>query len=151
MASARGAGTTGTTMIMWLAMTCMWSMSMTATTHAFVPPARHYQARTTNLSPRFAPAVAPSSGGRGGVALTPAAPLPPRSPRATGPAAPGRSTARQGVVMSLSASDSIAGALFPLSLFPYIAFLYFASYDKNKMPPLALFGFKFLLVFVVGR
>jgi Protein of unknown function (DUF3593) len=38
-------------------------------------------------------------------------------------------------------------ALFALSLFPYLAFLYFL-HKSGKAPKLALFGFYFLLVFV---
>jgi hypothetical protein len=45
--------------------------------------------------------------------------------------------------------EAIAGVCFPLSLPPYLAFLYFASFD-NGMPKLSLAGFKFLLVFVFG-
>ena len=42
------------------------------------------------------------------------------------------------------------GALFGASLFPYLAFLYFLGYSRNQTPPLALFGFTFLLAFVFG-
>lgn len=38
-------------------------------------------------------------------------------------------------------------ALFALSLFPYLAFLYFLQ-KSGKAPKLSLFGFYFLLVFV---
>ena len=38
-------------------------------------------------------------------------------------------------------------ALFALSLFPYLAFLYFLQ-KSGKVPKLAMFGFYFLLVFV---
>ena len=51
-----------------------------------------------------------------------------------------------------SAWESAAGALFPLSLPPYLVFLTFASYKgpdaRLNTPPLALAGFRFLLVFV---
>jgi len=49
-----------------------------------------------------------------------------------------------------AAEEALAGVCFPLSLPPYLAFLYFASYEKNGMPKLTLAGFKFLLVFVAG-
>ncbi|CAL1386480.1 unnamed protein product [Linum trigynum] len=44
-------------------------------------------------------------------------------------------------------SQSIAPQLFALSLFPYIAFLYFLTKSKTA-PGLTLFGFYFLLAFV---
>jgi hypothetical protein len=46
--------------------------------------------------------------------------------------------------------ELIEGNLFGASLFPYLAFLYYLSKPEVKMPPKALFGFKFLLVFVFG-
>jgi hypothetical protein len=47
--------------------------------------------------------------------------------------------------------EAIEGNLFGASLFPYLAFLQFLGMPEAKMPPRALFGFKFLLVFVFGR
>jgi len=43
---------------------------------------------------------------------------------------------------------NINGILFQASLPLYLLFLYFLSYRRNNTPPLALFGFAFLLVFV---
>ncbi|PNH01896.1 hypothetical protein TSOC_012172 [Tetrabaena socialis] len=42
---------------------------------------------------------------------------------------------------------SVAPQLFAMSLFPYLAFLFFLT-KSGKTPPLTLFGFYFLLVFV---
>jgi Protein of unknown function (DUF2499)/Protein of unknown function (DUF3593) len=50
--------------------------------------------------------------------------------------------------VSQSALDMAAGQLFTVSLFPYLAFLYFLSKDETEVPAQALFGFKFLLAFV---
>jgi len=38
--------------------------------------------------------------------------------------------------------EALAGAFFPLSLPPYLAFLYWAGYAPNQMPKVALFGFQ---------
>lgn len=46
--------------------------------------------------------------------------------------------------------ELIEGNLFGASLLPYLAFLRFLSLPECKMPPRALFGFKFLLAFVFG-
>ena len=46
--------------------------------------------------------------------------------------------------------DDIKGGLFAASLCPYLAFLYYLGRPESKTPELALFGFKFLLVFVVA-
>ena len=43
--------------------------------------------------------------------------------------------------------QDVAGSLFASSIFPYAAFLYFLTKSKQS-PPLTLFGFYFLLVFV---
>ncbi|CAN0840997.1 hypothetical protein LINGRAHAP2_LOCUS3046, partial [Linum grandiflorum] len=51
------------------------------------------------------------------------------------------------VTMPSIDSQSIAYQLFALSLLPYIGFLYFITKSKTA-PPLTLFGFYFLLVFV---
>jgi hypothetical protein len=40
--------------------------------------------------------------------------------------------------------EALAGIFFPLSLPPYLAFLYWAGYAPNQMPKLALFGFQVL-------
>jgi heme A synthase len=50
-----------------------------------------------------------------------------------------------GFLQSLSAVDP--APLFVLSLFPYLAFLWWAWRSK-RVPPLALWGFSFTLVFV---
>lgn len=44
---------------------------------------------------------------------------------------------------------SLAPQVFAFSLFPYLAFLYFLTKSKQA-PPLTLFGFYFLLMFVGG-
>lgn len=44
--------------------------------------------------------------------------------------------------------DQLAAQLFAASLFPYLAFLYFLGRPQTAVPPLAKFGFQFLLVFV---
>lgn len=44
--------------------------------------------------------------------------------------------------------QNLAGIFFQGSLPPYLAFLYFLGYRKNKTPPLMAFGFSFLLLFV---
>lgn len=46
--------------------------------------------------------------------------------------------------------DQLAAQLFATSLFPYLAFLYFISKKEIACPPLANFGFRFLLVFVAA-
>lgn len=46
--------------------------------------------------------------------------------------------------------DQLAAQLFAASLFPYLAFLYFVSKKEVACPPLANFGFRFLLVFVAA-
>ena len=46
--------------------------------------------------------------------------------------------------------DDIKGGLFAASLFPYLAFLYCLGRPESKTPELGLFGFRFLLVFVVA-
>jgi hypothetical protein len=53
-----------------------------------------------------------------------------------------------GVTGDLSAQD-LAASLFSFSIIPYAGFLYHLTRSK-KAPPLALFGFYFLLVFVFG-
>lgn len=52
--------------------------------------------------------------------------------------------------VSPEAWELIEGNLFGASLAPYLAFLYFLGMPESKCPPRALFGFKFLLVFVFG-
>lgn len=49
--------------------------------------------------------------------------------------------------VSLDSPDLVSN-LFSASLIPYIAFLYFISRPSIKTPPLATFGYQFLLVFV---
>ena len=43
--------------------------------------------------------------------------------------------------------QDVAGSLFAFSIIPYAAFLYYLTKSKQS-PPLTLFGFYFLLVFV---
>lgn len=50
--------------------------------------------------------------------------------------------------VSPQASDALAAQLFAVSLFPYIAFLYFLNKEEVSCPKLANFGFRFLLLFV---
>ncbi len=45
--------------------------------------------------------------------------------------------------------QDLAASLFAFSIVPYAGFLYCLTRSK-KAPPLALFGFYFLLVFVFG-
>ena len=45
-------------------------------------------------------------------------------------------------------SEDVASTLFAVSLFPYLAFLYFLGRPSAATPPLGNFGFKFLLFFV---
>lgn len=44
--------------------------------------------------------------------------------------------------------DLVAAQLFAASLFPYLAFLYYLSKKESDCPPVANFGFRFLLAFV---
>lgn len=46
--------------------------------------------------------------------------------------------------------SNVAGPLFATSLLPYLAFLTFLGHKGNRVPPLALFGFRFLLCFVAA-
>lgn len=50
--------------------------------------------------------------------------------------------------VSPEALDVLAGQFFAVSLIPYLIFLYFLSRDETDCPPLANFGFQFLLAFV---
>ena len=43
-----------------------------------------------------------------------------------------------------------AGTFFQASLLPYIGFLFFLGYAPNNTPKQALFGFQFLLLFVLS-
>uniref|UniRef100_A0A0G4G622 Uncharacterized protein n=1 Tax=Chromera velia CCMP2878 TaxID=1169474 RepID=A0A0G4G622_9ALVE len=45
-------------------------------------------------------------------------------------------------------NEALTSRLFSSSLAPYLAFLWFLGRPETKTPPLALFGFRFLLVFV---
>ncbi|KAL1511071.1 hypothetical protein AB1Y20_005894 [Prymnesium parvum] len=45
---------------------------------------------------------------------------------------------------------NLAGVFFQFSLPSYLAFLYFIGYEKNRTPKLGLFGFQFLLLFVIS-
>uniref|UniRef100_A0A7S0IQZ8 Uncharacterized protein n=1 Tax=Calcidiscus leptoporus TaxID=127549 RepID=A0A7S0IQZ8_9EUKA len=47
-------------------------------------------------------------------------------------------------------SGKLAGTFFANSLPSYIAFLYFLGYEKNRTPKVAMFGFQFLLLFVMS-
>lgn len=51
--------------------------------------------------------------------------------------------------ITLNASDS-ASTFFAISLFPYLAMLFFLSKKETKTPSLTFFGFCFLLVFVAA-
>ena len=96
-----------------------------------------------------------------------AAPAHPRGPRASAaaaaaagggaaaPAAPAAAGAARGPaeVAAVGFADQMnnaAGPLFQASLLPYLAFLAFVGHGPNRLPPLALFAFRFLLVFVVA-
>ena len=46
--------------------------------------------------------------------------------------------------------NNLAGIFFQVSLLPYLAFLYFLGYDKNRVPKASLFGAQFLLLFVIS-
>lgn len=62
-----------------------------------------------------------------------------------------RSTVRMVVdpwSVSPATIDSLATQLFSASLVPYLAFLYYLNRPSVRCPPLANFGFRFLLVFV---
>lgn len=50
--------------------------------------------------------------------------------------------------VSPEAIDQLAVQFFGASLFPYLAFLYFLNRKEVECPPVANFGFRFLLVFV---
>lgn len=50
--------------------------------------------------------------------------------------------------VSPEAIDQLAAQFFASSLIPYISFLYYMSRKETNCPPLANFGFRFLLVFV---
>lgn len=52
--------------------------------------------------------------------------------------------------VSPAALDQLATQFFAASLFPYLAFLYFISKKDVACPPIANFGFRFLLVFVAA-
>jgi hypothetical protein len=47
-------------------------------------------------------------------------------------------------------AGTLAGTFFQASLLPYIGFLYFLGYAPNNTPKQALFGFQFLLLFVLS-
>lgn len=49
----------------------------------------------------------------------------------------------------LSFMQDLAASMFSFSIIPYAGFLYYLTRSK-RAPPLALFGFYFLLVFVFG-
>ncbi|PXF41372.1 Ycf49-like protein [Gracilariopsis chorda] len=50
--------------------------------------------------------------------------------------------------VSAESIDALAAQFFAASLFPYLAFLYLLNRKQVNCPPLANFGFRFLLVFV---
>ncbi|KAK3265745.1 hypothetical protein CYMTET_25601 [Cymbomonas tetramitiformis] len=50
--------------------------------------------------------------------------------------------------ISAESWENLEANLFAVSLFPYLAFLYYLGKPESKTPPLANFGFRFLLVFV---
>ncbi len=47
-------------------------------------------------------------------------------------------------------AGNLAGTFFQASLLPYVGFLYFLGYAPNNTPKQALFGFQFLLLFVLS-
>lgn len=47
-------------------------------------------------------------------------------------------------------AGNLAGTFFQASLLPYVGFLYFLGYERNNTPKQALFGFQFLLLFVLS-
>ena len=58
-----------------------------------------------------------------------------------------------GSALLLAFSDqgrNLAGTFFQLSLLPYVLFLYFLGRPQNRTPELGLFGWQYLLLFVVG-
>jgi len=54
-------------------------------------------------------------------------------------------------VFSFANNDSsqLAGTFFRASLWPYLAFLYFLAGSRTRIPPVANFGFQYVLLFVV--
>ena len=46
--------------------------------------------------------------------------------------------------------NNLAGIFFQASLPSYLIFLYFLGYEKNRTPKVAMFGFQFLLLFVLS-
>ena len=46
--------------------------------------------------------------------------------------------------------NNLAGIFFQGSLLPYLLFLYFLGYEKNRVPKASLFGAQFLLLFVIS-
>lgn len=46
--------------------------------------------------------------------------------------------------------QNLAGIFFQSSLLPYLAYLYFIGYKKNRVPALSNFGLQFILVFVAS-
>ena len=58
-----------------------------------------------------------------------------------------------GTTSLLAFSDqggNLAGQFFQFSLLPYLLFLYFLGYEGNNTPKQAMFGFQFLLLFVLS-
>ncbi|KAJ8601066.1 hypothetical protein CTAYLR_004502 [Chrysophaeum taylorii] len=54
------------------------------------------------------------------------------------------------IASEVSSVDSVSGALFGASLFPWLGMLYFLGHPKTKAPSGVVFGLWFLLVFVFG-
>jgi hypothetical protein len=46
--------------------------------------------------------------------------------------------------------NNLAGIFFQSSLLPYLLFLYFLSFKKNRIPDVGNFGFQFVLLFVIS-
>jgi Protein of unknown function (DUF3593) len=46
--------------------------------------------------------------------------------------------------------QNLAGIFFQSSLLPYLAFLYFLGFKGNRIPKLGIFGFQFILFFVLA-
>ncbi len=103
--------------------------------------------------------IADATGGTRPAFCFPYGPIP-VGPRVRFPIAPNRAVGPEAVTAAVTTVDAfgvsaeqwelIEGNLFGASLLPYLVFLYYLGMPESKMPPRALFGFKFLLVFVFG-
>lgn len=55
-----------------------------------------------------------------------------------------------GALVFADQGQNLAGIFFQASLVPYLAFLFFLSRPRTGCPPVVLFGFQFLLLFVLS-